>query len=35
MSTEVVGGFTGVVLGMYAEGEGSAEFAYFDYVEKE
>ena len=35
LSTEVVGGFTGVVLGMYAEGEGSAEFAYFDYVEKE
>ena len=35
VSTEVVGGFTGVVLGMYAEGEGSAEFAYFDYVEKE
>ena len=35
LSTEVVGGFTGVVLGMYAEGKGNAEFAYFDYNEKE
>ena len=34
VSTEVVGGFTGVVLGMYAEGKGSAEFAYFDYVNR-
>jgi alpha-N-arabinofuranosidase len=35
LSTEAVGGFTGVVLGMYAEGKGNAEFAYFDYNEKE
>ena len=28
LSTEAVGGFTGVVLGMYAEGKGNAEFAY-------
>ena len=35
VSTEVVGGFTGVVLGMFAEGEGSAEFSYFDYIETE
>ena len=33
VSTEVVGGFTGVVLGMFAEGEGSADFSYFDYIE--
>lgn len=33
MSTEIVGGFTGVVLGMYVTGEGSADFAYFDYRE--
>ena len=35
VSTEVGGGFTGVVLGMYAQGEGNAEFSYFDYSEKE
>ena len=35
VSTEVVGGFTGVVLGMFAEGKGSAKFEYFDYIEKE
>ena len=34
MSTEVVGGFTGVTLGMYADGEGTADFSYFDYTEK-
>ncbi len=33
VSTEVVGGFTGVVLGMYAEGEGSAAFNYCTYYE--
>lgn len=31
MSTEVVGGFTGVVLGIYATGDGYADFNYFDY----
>lgn len=31
MSTEVVGGFTGIVLGIYATGSGSADFHYFDY----
>ena len=35
VSTEVVGGFTGVVLGMYASGKGIAEFLYFDYKEIE
>ncbi|WP_281084732.1 glycoside hydrolase family 43 protein [Segatella bryantii] len=34
LSTEVVGGFTGVTLGMYAQGSGYADFAYFDYVEQ-
>ena len=34
VSTEVVGGFTGVTLGMYADGDGIAEFNYFDYKEK-
>lgn len=36
MSTEVAGGFTGVVLGMFAEGEnpqGHANFTYFHYEE--
>ena len=33
VSTEAVGGFTGVVLGMYAEGDGSAAFNYFEYYE--
>ena len=33
LSTEVVGGFTGVTLGMYAYGNGFAEFKYFDYKE--
>ena len=31
MSTEVVGGFTGVILGIYAQGQGSADFGRFDY----
>ena len=37
MSTEVAGGFTGVVLGMFAEGKeksGYADFGYFRYNEK-
>ena len=34
VSTEVVGGFTGVTIGMYADGKGSAAFNYFDYTEK-
>lgn len=36
MSTEVAGGFTGVTLGMFAEGKpksGSADFTYFHYNE--
>lgn len=33
LSTEVVGGFTGVTLGMYVQGTGSADFLYFDYKE--
>ena len=32
LSTEVVGGFTGVTVGMFCS-EGSAEFDYFDYTE--
>ncbi|MDO4160113.1 MAG: glycoside hydrolase family 43 protein [Prevotellaceae bacterium] len=31
VSTEVVGGFTGVVLGMFAHGNGHADFMNFDY----
>ena len=34
MSTEVAGGFTGVVIGMFAEGNGYADFGYFDIHEK-
>ena len=37
MSTEVAGGFTGVTLGMFAEGKprsGYADFTYFHYEEK-
>ena len=37
MSTEVAGGFTGVTLGMFAEGKeksGHADFSYFHYAEK-
>ena len=33
LSTEVVGGFTGVTIGMYADGEETADFNYFDYTE--
>lgn len=33
VSTEVVGGFTGVMLGMYATGKGHADFLWFDYQE--
>lgn len=32
LSTEVVGGFTGVTIGLYAVG-GKASFSYFDYKE--
>ena len=32
MSTEVVGGFTGIILGIYATGTGSADFQYFEYI---
>ena len=35
LSTEVVGGFTGLTIGMFAEGEGNVQFEYFDYVEEE
>ena len=35
LSTEVVGGFTGLTIGMFVEGDGSAEFEYFDYQEVE
>ena len=35
LSTEVVGGFTGVIIGMFAEGEGTVQFRYFDYNEDE
>ena len=35
VSTEVAGGFTGVVLGMFAMGNGFADFAYFDYREEQ
>lgn len=37
LSTEVVGGFTGVTLGMFAQGQkadGYATFDFFDYEEK-
>ena len=34
LSTEVVGGFTGVTVGMYCS-RGAAEFDYFDYTEIE
>lgn len=33
LSTEIVGGFTGAIVGMYAEGEGTADFSYFNYTE--
>lgn len=31
LSTEVVGGFTGTILGIYATGKGYADFSFFDY----
>lgn len=34
VSTEVAGGFTGVVLGMYAQGRGYADFHKFTYKSK-
>lgn len=34
LSSEVVGGFTGVTIGIYAEGNGYADFTYFDYKEE-
>lgn len=34
LSTEVVGGFTGVTAGMYADGDGAATFSSFDYIER-
>ena len=34
LSTEMVGGFTGAIAGMYAEGEGTADFSYFKYTEQ-
>ncbi len=34
LSTEVVGGFTGVIVGMCAEGEGKGCFSYFKYEEQ-
>lgn len=34
LSTEVVGGFTGVTLGIYVTGSGSADFQWFDYEER-
>ncbi|MBM6993584.1 MAG: glycoside hydrolase family 43 protein [Prevotella sp.] len=33
LSTEVAGGFTGVSMGMYVDGIGSATFQSFDYIE--
>jgi beta-xylosidase len=30
----MVGGFTGAIAGMYAEGEGTADFSYFKYSEQ-
>lgn len=33
VSTEVVGGFTGVTIGMFAKGEGHADFLNFSYKE--
>jgi alpha-N-arabinofuranosidase len=35
LSTEVIGGFTGVMLGLFADGEddkGSADFDWFEYT---
>lgn len=35
LSTEVVGGFTGAVVGMFAEDDGSVAFDSFEYIENE
>ena len=38
MSTEVAGGFTGVIIGMFAEGDNPAsavDFKYFKYQDLE
>ena len=35
LSTEVIGGFTGVMLGLFTQGgdkEGSADFDWFEYT---
>jgi alpha-N-arabinofuranosidase len=33
LSTEVIGGFTGVMLGLFAQGEaGYADFDWFEYT---
>ena len=35
LSTEVIGGFTGVMLGLFAQGEdgdGYADFDWFEYI---
>ncbi len=34
ISTEIAGGFTGVTLGMFAEGNGTANFKSFNYQER-
>ena len=34
LSTEVVGGFTGITLGLYAQGDGHVDFQSFDYYLK-
>lgn len=34
LSSETNGGFTGVYIGLFAEGEGYADFDFFDYQEK-
>ena len=37
LSTEVIGGFTGVMLGLFAQGDdgdGSADFDWFEYTTK-
>ena len=31
LSTEVVGGFTGAIIGIYATGRGYTDFYYLDY----
>ena len=37
LSSETVGGFTGIMIGLWAEspaGKGYADFEYFDYIAK-